>query len=194
MKILECYPFKKLSPRVELIETFGGYVGNLGDDTDKEHKGTDYVWRNELGVFALFEVFSAHDGMAFKGKSDTWGNFVKIYTKIEENKIETIYSHLKDIPKEIPTLFKGKKRRKKKKGLVVKPGDFLGVAWTSGKANGCPQLHFELHLTEKGKFKKLDPYGIYEKIDCGKYPQPGELLEGLNHFFITNDPPFADEI
>lgn len=198
MKILRCYPFK--NRLVKIAETYGGYVGNLGDDPEKPHQGTDYVWKNELGVFAPFEVFSTHEGVAFKGESNSWGNFVKIYTLVEKEKVATVYAHLKDIPKNIPTLFKGKKIRKKKEGLMVKPGDFLGVAWKSGWAKGCPQLHFELHLTEvdketkEEKLKKLDPYGIYEKIDCKKYPQPGESLEGLEHFWTTDSPPFADEV
>jgi len=200
MKILKCYPFGCLNPPVELVETFGGYVGRLGDDPKKPHKGSDYVWKNQIGVFAPFEVFSTHNGMAFQGESNSWGNFVKVYKDIGKHIIATTYAHLKDIPKNIPVLPKDKKQRKKAKGLIVRPGDFLGTAWTSGWANACPQLHFELHIKEigrdgkEGEWQKVDPYGIEKKIDCGEYPQPGELLRGCKHYWTSYKPPFADQV
>lgn len=199
-KILKCYPFKRLEKPVELVETFGGYVGRLGDDPEKPHEGTDYVWKNEIGVFAPFEVFSTHDGIAFQGESDSWGNFVKIYKDVGKHIISTIYAHLNDIPSEIPILPKDRTERKRTKGLSVKAGEFLGAAWTSGWTNECPQLHFELQIKEigkdkkEGKWQKVDPYGIDKKIDCGEYPQPGQSLSGLKHFWISSNPPFADEV
>jgi len=42
-----------------------------------------------------------------------------------------------------------------------------------------------------GKRKVLDPYGVYDRASSGKYPQPGESLKGLNHYFTSNNPQFA---
>ena len=80
LRVLKCYPFRK--QQVLLVETFGGYVGTLGDDPGQKHEGTDFVCKNELGVFAPFKVFSAHDGIAFQGESDSWGNFVNLYKDV----------------------------------------------------------------------------------------------------------------
>lgn len=200
MKILKSYPFERLSPSVELVETFGGYVGRLGDDPKKPHRGSDYVWKNQLGVFAPFEVFSAHDGTAFQGVSNSWGNFVRIYKDVGKHIIATVYAHLKDIPKDIPILPKTKTERRKRKGLTVRAGEFLGTAWTSGWTNECPQLHFELHIKkiekngEEGEWQKVDPYGVEKRIDCGEYSQPGQSLKEFKHYWTSNRPPFANEV
>ena len=37
----------------------------------------------------------------------------------------------------------------------------------------------------------IDPYGVYDKVSSGKYPQPGESLKGLEHYFATDEPDFA---
>lgn len=200
MKILKCYPFERSALMVELVETFGGYTGTLGDDPTKVHRGTDYIWKNEIGVFAPFKVFSAHDGIAFQGKSNSWGNFVKVYKDIGKHIISTIYAHLRDIPGNIPILPETKKERKNRKGLKIKPDEFLGNAWTSGWTNGIPQLHFELQIKEigskgeEGKWQKFDPYGIKKKIDCKEYPQPGQSLSGLEHYWTSDNPRFANEV
>ena len=60
-KIFKCWPFKLLTPPVQLVEGFEAYDGVLKDPAGTPHKGIDYVrWRD--GSFISFEVFSMHEG------------------------------------------------------------------------------------------------------------------------------------
>lgn len=194
MKFLKCYPFKMVSPVVRLVEGFKAYDGVLDDELGKKHGGIDYVRVDEKGNFMSFEVFSAHSGNVFQGKSESWGNFVKVCQEIKNYRLETIYAHLEDIPKEFPLLFKAGEA--KNKGMIISGGRFLGRAGISGDTKGFIQLHFELQIKnlKTGKRKKIDPYGVNDTYLSGKYPQPGESLRRCKHYWTSNNPPFADEV
>lgn len=191
MKILENYPFPSLNPPVILVEGFAAYDGNLKDEVGASHKGIDYVVK--VGKkFKSFPVFSCCDGVAFQGKSKMWGKFVIIQKKFSSKlRYDTIYGHLRDINKKIPFLPRDPKR--KARGLIIKANIFLGCVGISGNTKRITQLHFEMHEKDlkKGKRKKIDPYGVYDRYSSGKYPQPGKSLRKLKHCFKANFPPFA---
>ncbi len=193
IKILKCYPFGLLNPLVLLIEGFKEYVGILGDKPGEPHGGIDYA-RKQGEDFISFEVFSMHDGYVFRGRSDSWGNFVKICKEIGDYRFETVYAHLKNIPKAFPILPKA--GESKNKGMVIPAGRFLGRAGTSGDTKTNIQLHFELQIKnlKTKKRQKVDPYGVYNSYTSGKYPQPGQSLSGLKHFWTTDSPHFADKL
>lgn len=199
-KILEYYPFSLFEPPVVLIEGFLSYDGNLKDVPGDPHKGIDYV-RKVDEKFISFDVFSSHDGEAFQGLSETWGKFVVIRKKISKNiRYDTIYAHLKKIDETIPPL--PRKNNKdmwpersplKPKGNTIKAGVWLGVAGATGNTKGIIQLHFELHRVDlkNDTREKIDPYGLNLRWSSGKYPQPGESLKVLSHFWKNDLPDFA---
>ena len=200
-KIFKCWPFKLLTPPVQLVEGFEAYDGVLKDPAGTPHKGIDYVrWRD--GSFISFEVFSMHEGEAFQGVSKTWGRFVVVRRKLSKNlRYDTIYAHLDHrTPSNIPIL-PGRPRHhkwpenytKRPRGRRIKAGTYLGWAGITGKTNRIVQLHLELHkiAIQTGERQKLDPYGLYARASSGKYPQPGSSLRGLRHFWISDSPPFA---
>ena len=184
-KFLRCYPFS--DPGVRLVEGFSTYDGNLGDTPGSSHKGIDYVLRKG-GRFAGFDVFAMHDGDAYQGISKSWGKFVALRVVAGRTVFTTVYAHLRLVAPHIPL------RRDKTNGLtaVVQAGDLLGRAGTTGTTRRIVQLHLELHETDtKNDWKKIDPYGVNDRQSSGKYPQPGALLAGLPHFWISDDPPLA---
>ncbi len=190
-KILKCYPFIKEDPPVVLVEGFEAYDGVIGDQPGAPHKGIDFVRQNKKGKYISFDVFSCHDGETFQGLSKSWGKFVSIRKRASKNKrMDTIYTHFKKVNSEIPFFSKDKE---KKKGLEIKTGEYLGKAGTTGKTNRIIQLHFELleKNLKKKQLTKIDPYGIYKKASSGEYPQPGESLKGLRHYWAMDNPPFA---
>lgn len=194
-KVLKCYPFARLiNPPVKLVEGFKVYDGYLGDERGREHKGIDYVRVDEKGRFLSFEVFSSHNGNVFRGRSDSWGNFVKVCQEIKNLRFETIYAHLESIPKEFSILPKA--GEPKNKGMIISQSRYLGKVGTSGDTKGNIQLHFELQIKnlKTGKRKRVDPYGIYDRYTSGKYPQPGESLKRGKHYWTSNRPLFADEV
>jgi len=190
-KILKCYPFALLDPPIRLVEGFKSYNGVLDDEAGKEHKGIDYVRIDEKGKYLTFDVFSTHDGNIFQGKSETWGNFVKVCKEIGKHRFETIYAHLEDIPKEFPIL--SKPGESKNKGMIISEKKFLGRAGTSGDSKGFIQLHFELQIKnlKTGERRKVDPYGINDTYLSGRYPQPGEPLKRCKHYWISKEPLFC---
>lgn len=189
-KILKCYPFKDVA--VELIEGFEAYDGNIGDEPGKPHKGIDYVLRKG-DKFVGFEVFCMHDGEALQGVSKSWGNYVIVHSKASRGKIvATVYAHLRIIHQALPQMpEKGSKI--KPKGLKIKAGTSLGKAGITGWTNRIVQLHLE--LLEKdlktGITIKFDPYGLNARFSSGRYPQPNHTLQGLKHFWVSNNPPLA---
>lgn len=186
-KILKCYPFIKEDPPVVLVEGFEAYDGVIGDQPNTPHKGIDFVRQNKKGRYVSFDIFSTQDGEAFQGLSKSWGKFVSI-SKVT---MTTIYAHLREVNSKIPFF----KRQKKKNGLKIKAGYYLGKAGITGKTNRIIQLHFELleKNLKKKQINKIDPYGIYKKASSGKYPQPGENLKGLKHYWAKDNPPFVEK-
>lgn len=193
MKKLLCrYPFSDKD--VRLVEGFSAYDGVLGDEPGTPHRGIDYVLKNEES-FVTFDVHAMHDGMAFQGKSESWGNFVIIHAEPTDGfRYSTVYAHLDDIPASIAQQFTEQdgQRVPNERGTELRAGQVIGRAGTSGWTNGIIQLHLELHVKDEatGKSQKLDPYGINDRASSGKYPQPGESLAGLNHAWIEDVPPF----
>jgi len=206
-KILEIYPFVYYPENpIEIVEGFSSYVGNLGDTPGDPHKGIDYVRKSSPGRFLDFMVFAAHSGWAVWGKEESFGNFVMIWDKIEKIFFYlTVYAHLDTISStlikdlRIPK-FKPQKRNFWPEGPFegswIPTGIYLGTSGTTGWTNNIPQLHFELHefkmVSEKWVRRKIDPYGIYDDINSGKYPQPNQSLSSCpNHFWTSDNPPFA---
>ena len=184
-KLLECYPFKLAEPPIELIEGFAAYDGNLNDAIGAPHKGIDYVCRR-AGQLVPFPVYAMHAGRAIQGWSRSWGKFVRV-RQIQPGGVcyDTIYAHLDEVEPAIPDI-----TNPMTTGLAVSAGGWLGVAGTTGDTKGLAQLHIELHRLAE-RLLKLDPYGINDRFSSGKYPQPGQTLGGLAHYWTSDDPPFA---
>ncbi|HRY60149.1 MAG TPA: hypothetical protein P5096_02090 [Patescibacteria group bacterium] len=161
----------------------------------------------ESGVFIPFGVHTTHDGWAVWGEEESFGNFVMICSMIEADSFYlTVYAHLQVIAQENGLFFMPKYKPKKRKvfwpeeplddGIPLIAGTYLGDAGTTGWTNNLVQLHFELHefkrVGRKWERKKIDPYGVYDDIDSGKYPQPGQSLSFCpNHFWASDTPSFA---
>ena len=188
-KFLENYPFS--DSRVKLVEGFSAYDGVIGDTPGELHKGIDYVLVVN-DVYLPFAVTSMHDGMAFHGTSETWGEFVIIYKTISNKRYSTIYAHLDAVSSKIPRQFleENGKRFLNENGLTMRAGEFIGTAGTTGLTNGIAQLHLELHEKDlkTGLNRKLDPYSVDDRASSGRYPQPGQSLSGLNHFWNNDQP------
>jgi hypothetical protein len=188
-KFLEKYPF--LDSRVKLVEGFSVYDGVIGDVPGKTHKGIDYVLVVD-GSYSPFAVTSMHDGMAFHGTSETWGEFVVIYKTLGHKRYNTIYAHLNKVNPNIPPQFleKDGERVLNEDDFTIMAGEFLGTAGITGSTNGIIQLHIELHEKDlrTGLSQKLDPYGINDRASSGRYPQPGQSLSGLKHCWIHDQP------
>lgn len=193
IKILKCYPFA--DKRVKLVEGFKEYVGYLGDEKGALHKGIDYVVEPKKEKFVSFDVFSAHDGFAWQGiNKNGWGKYVVVYSPIMGNyQFSTIYAHFRCIDVDIPVITKMEVEGFAK-GLKVKAGRFLGRAGLTGWTKFKTQLHFELwkRNLKIHKTEKIDPYGTNSITK--DYSQPGQSLLGVKHYWITDKPPFADEI
>lgn len=195
-RILTNYPFEKLEPPVVLVEGLGGYDGTIGDEPGGEHKGVDYVRRVD-GKYVSFDVFAAHEGEAFWGISDKgWGYFVNLRKVVGDVRFETIYVHLdpESINSKIPQL------PIPPNGVQIQfthleSGEPIGRAGNTGNTgkNKIIQLHFEMQRKDLRTNERtvIDPYGLYVKASSGKYPQPGESLEGLDHYFVSDEPDFA---
>jgi murein DD-endopeptidase MepM/ murein hydrolase activator NlpD len=193
-KFLQSYPFS--DPRVRIAEGFSAYDGNLGDPAGALHRGIDYVLK-ENGRYLPFDVFAMHDGKAYRGISPTWGAFVVIQYIFQQGEVrfDTVYAHLDAVDKDIP-MFEdnGKENRSGGARKEIRAGDWIGTAGTSGATNGLIQLHVELHRKDlrTGEWEKLDPYGVYDRLSSGRYPQPAESLNGLEHSWIKDDPALTD--
>jgi len=194
-KILTNYPFAKLEPPIKLVEGLGGYDGTIGDEPGGEHKGIDYV-RKVDGEYVSFDVYATNDGEAFWGISDKgWGYFVNLRMVVGDTRFETIYVHLEPssinpkIP-QIPT------DGGKIDFVRLKAGERIGKAGNTGNTGKYKiiQLHFEMQRKDLKTNERtvIDPYGLYAKVSSGKYPQPGESLKGLDHYFVSDEPEFAN--
>ena len=104
------------------------------------------------------------------------------------NGFNTLYAHLDDISKNIPYYSKDFNNDS---GVSVSNGTYLGMASNTGNTKGINQLHFELQIVGKGYSYRLDPYGVYDRLSSGHYPDPGRSLTGLRHFWNKNFPDFA---
>ncbi|MBI4138032.1 MAG: M23 family metallopeptidase [Candidatus Wildermuthbacteria bacterium] len=191
--VLKNYPFPLLSPAVTIAEGFEAYDGTLHDTPGDFHWAIDYV-QTAGGAFLEFPVFSAHDGVVFQGEGNMWGKFVvvKDRSKISQG-YNTLYSHLDSIPTRIPFMqfdINGSN------GVLLPAGSYIGQASTTGNAKGIPQLHFEFHTVDlkTGATLRGDPYGVYQRLSSGFYPQPGDSLEGLLHYWETDNPFFAGSL
>lgn len=191
-KLLACYPFA--DPRIKLVEGFSAYDGAIGDEPGKPHRGIDYVLYLD-GIFRSFDIYAMHDGIAFQGKSDSWGTFVLLHLERDGVRYRTVYGHLDTVDPDIAPQFieQNGQRIVNTAGTPLQTGHWLGRAGMSGWTNHIIQLHLELHQKDlvTDHTEKLDPYGVYDQASSGKYPQPGDSLRGLTHAWMTDEPPFA---
>jgi len=191
-KILHCYPFS--DKRVRLVEGFASYDGVIGDEPGAPHKGIDFVLQID-GSCQIFDVHAAHDGIAFRGYSESWGSFVTIHATVGRNRYTTIYAHLADIDSSIApqVVEQGGTKIRNEQGTEVFASQRLGAAGASGLTHGIEQLHFELHEKDLAAdtSRKLDPYGLYDRASSERYPQPGYSLAGLDHCWLSDHPSFA---
>lgn len=184
------YPFTLLSPEITIAEGFDSYDGNLGDLPGDLHWGIDYV-QNDNGKFLSFPVYSAHDGIAFQGFGKMWGSFVVIRKRDSFGKgFNTLYSHLENVPKNIPYM---NSDFNSSKGIYVEAGEFIGYAGKTGNTKGINQLHLEFHIVDQNNKTtfRADPYGVYGRLSSGLYPQPGSSLSDLSHYWNGDMPNFA---
>ena len=184
------YPFPLMSPEVTIAEGFDSYDGNLGDLPGDLHWGIDYV-QNDNGKFLSFPVYSAHDGIAFQGFGRMWGSFVVIRKRDNFGRgFNTLYSHLENVPNTIPYM---NSDFNSSKGIPIEAGKFIGYAGKTGNTKGVNQLHLEFHLVDQNNKTtfRADPYGVYKRLSSGLYPQPGDSLEELSHYWNSDFPSFA---
>lgn len=187
-KVLINYPFEKLEPPVILVEGLGGYDGTIGDEPGGEHKGIDYV-RKIDGEYVSFDVFTTNDGEAFWGISEKGlGHFVNLRKVVGDKRIETIYVHLEPgtINQKIPQM---PTDGSPIQFAHLEAGEIVGKAGNTGNTGKYKiiQLHFEMQRKDlaTNERKVIDPYGVYDKVSSGKYPQPGQSLNGLDHYFTS---------
>lgn len=186
-KYLNYYPFSK-NDGIQIAEGYSEYDGNLFDKPGEIHWGIDYVKKVDED-YVSFMVYASHSGTAVKGYGKTWGNFVVVRFRDGNGAgFNTLYSHLKDIPKNIPFYVSDFNNDK---GVEVGAGDFIGNAGTTGNTKGLNQLHFELQVVSGDSIYRVDPYGVYDRLSSGKYRQPGQSLIGLRHYWVNNLPDFA---
>jgi len=188
--VLNNYPFPLLDPAITIAEGFEAYDGNLMDQKGGAHWGIDYVQKVD-NRFLSFPVYSAHDGVAFQGYGKTWGKFVMIRKRDGLWGYNTLYSHLENVPKDIPYM---NSDLETSKGIAIKSGKYIGDAGTSGNTKGINQLHFEFHIVNKktGQTLRADPYGIYRRLSSGLYPSPGSSLKNIPHLWNGELPKFAE--
>lgn len=202
-KVLGAYPFEDLG--VRLVEGWI-YDGTIGDTPGKLHRAVDYVRRTKEGEFLPFAIYSMMEGEAYQNENITpdgggWGKYVKVIRMVGPGKAMILtFAHLDKVNDSIPLAVAGAIEP----GPVfpVQEGDFLGIAGTTGDTRGSAgnlegqiQLHLILWRVEKKGNDwvplAVDPYGIESRLSSGKYPQPGQSLAGLNHYFLTDNPSFA---
>ena len=191
LPFLAHYPFEALSPEIEIAEGFAAYDGYLGDTRGEYHKGIDYI-RKQGNAFLPFNVYSMHNGEAWRGSSETWGNFVIIRrTMTPTLRYYTIYAHLDGVPQRLQEL--SKEKGVEIEGSPIKSGAYLGFANTSGNTRGVSQFHMEMHEQNliTGTWVKLDPYGIYSTKSSRRYPDPGDSLNELDHYWVSDRPKFV---
>jgi hypothetical protein len=189
--VLQNYPFPQLTPAVTIAEGFEAYDGNLGDKVGGFHWSIDYV-QKDGDNYLSFPVYSMHDGIAFQGYGKTWGKFVVVRKRdlIKQIGYNTLYSHLDNIPKNIPFM---NSDIDNSKGILIASSTYIGDASTSGNTKGINQLHLEFHQVnmKNGITLRLDPYGTYLRLSSGLYPVPGISLKGLPHYFKNDLPGFT---
>jgi len=188
--VLENYPFTLMNPPVIIAEAFEAYDGYLGDKIGDYHWGIDYV-QFDGDKFLPFPVYSAHAGIAFQGNGKTWGKFVVIRKRDDLGKgYNTLYSHLENVPKYIPYMDSDIDNSK---GVFIESMAYIGDAGVTGNVkNGINQLHFEFHRVDSNKKTlRLDPYGLYKRLSSDLYPQPGQSLQDIDHYWNSDLPEFA---
>ena len=188
-KILQRYPFS--DSRIRLVEGFSAYDGVIGDEPGALHKGIDYVLQVDE-EYRAFDVLSMCEGVAFRGTSESWGEFVIVHFPFNGALFSVVYAHLSEVESTIAPQFVERDGQSvaNEQGTHVTVGQRLGVTGTSGWTNGIIQLHLELHQKElkTGVTQKLDPYGVYDRASSGRYPQPGVSLRGLEHAWVMDEP------
>lgn len=187
IRLLENYPFKRVG--VTIAEGFSAYDGTLGDIAGAPHGGIDYVL-NKSGEHASFEVFTMYEGAAQFGVSNSLGKYFIISTVVGDCQYDTVYAHLDNITEDL-----------QKYAIIQGDRDFiiparypLGWAGKTGLAHNIRQLHLELYQKnlKTGAKRKLDPYGLYDKLSSGRYRQPGQTLRNLDHYWTTDEPEFIN--
>lgn len=192
-KFLQSYPFT--DPKILLVEGFSAYDGVLGDQIGAPHKGIDYTLKID-DTCIPFEVHAMHDGIAFQGKSASWGTFVIIHTGSAKGiRLSTIYAHLDSLAISIASQYieQDDQKIRNPQGTLIHAGQKIGRSGTTGWTNGINQLHVEVHLKNEATNEtvKLDPYGLNDQASSNRYPQPGSSLTGLDHMWLTDLPPMA---
>lgn len=185
-QILECYPFSDASVRIA-----EGFITNSAA-TDGQpglaNKGIDYILKSGPR-FHSFPVYNMMEGEVHFGINDNWGKFVAVRRASGGYRYDVIYAHLKTInPKLQQTAYRAGVQ------AAVPAGFLLGESGATGDTKGFNRLHIELHRKnlETGIREKLDPYGVYDTISSGKYPQPGQSLAGLEHFWTEDNPALVE--
>lgn len=185
VRFLACYPFS--DPRVQLLESPYAF---FPVPPSFPYRGTDYV-RHQGEVYVSFGVYAAAPGTASTSYNSLWGNFITVQHEALGHRFDTVYAHLERIVGDLPFVPEDFRARH---GRPVRAGELIGIAGSTGQSTGIIKLHFKLFSvgTDENdprwhRHIEIDPYGISY---LRRYPQPGESLEGLPHFFESDRPPF----
>jgi hypothetical protein len=186
LSLLENYPFKNIG--IEVAEGFVVSKNNPRSALGGLPNGIDYILKKQE-EYVSFEVFSMYEGHIRFGVSQKWGKFFVISKTLGSFQYDTVYAHLDFINEDIQkyAIIHGDM------DFIIPGKYFLGMCGKTGDTKKIRQLHIELHEKNvlTGERKKLDPYGIYDRLSSGKYPKPGELLNKLPHAWVEDYPEFV---
>lgn len=175
------------------IRIVQGWLYNWGKQPNY-HYAIDYVKGIGKGRWVTFDVLAAAEGEAKyvgyfpKSKEGryNYGHLVQVrhpYYDSAGNQFYTLYAHLSEVSGKLAILSEDGKLVSL--GWVpVERGEYLGKAGESGAEGSGIHLHFEVQVSEslaKSRQTRVDPYGIYAKVEPGKsgypYPPAGDCPE-----------------